>query len=163
MSIMATTNAVSLTPFSSYSSRISVADYKYRKRSASSTKVFASRGSSSSSSEAYDHQSYRRFSLVDENMIVLRKRIHEMKMVERNYEPPSDWNHWEKKYYTSYDSFICQALGLLQSHLMKTRPSLALGIMALLLLSLPMSTTMIFFHFLDFSKEVLAGGVHILS
>ncbi|KAK8498686.1 hypothetical protein V6N12_000988 [Hibiscus sabdariffa] len=28
---------------------------------------------------------------VDEDMIVLRKRIHEMKMVERNYEPPADW------------------------------------------------------------------------
>uniref|UniRef100_A0A6N2LF95 Uncharacterized protein n=1 Tax=Salix viminalis TaxID=40686 RepID=A0A6N2LF95_SALVM len=25
---------------------------------------------------------------VDESMVVLRKRIHEMKMVERNYEPP---------------------------------------------------------------------------
>ena len=99
---------------------------------------------------------------MDENMIVLRKRIHEMKMVERNYEPPSDWNDWEKRYYTSYDSFICQALGLLQSHLMNTRPSLALGIMGLLLLSLPMSTTMLLFHLLDFSKEVFAGAVHMV-
>lgn len=155
------TNAVSVSPFLSYSSRRRVTDYNYRKRSASSTKVFASRRSSSS--EDYDHhQSYRSFRLVDENMIVLRKRIHEMKMVERNYEPPSDWNDWEKRYYTSYDSFICQALGLLQSHLMNTRPSLALGIMGLLLLSLPMSTTMLLFHLLDFSKEVFAGAVHMV-
>lgn len=86
-----------------------------------------------------------------------------MKMVERNYEPPSDWNDWEKKYYTSYDSFICQALGLLQSYLMDTRPSLALGMMGLVLLSLPMSTTVVLFHLLDLSKEVFAVGVPMIN
>ncbi|KAH8511334.1 hypothetical protein H0E87_008770 [Populus deltoides] len=45
-------------------------------------------------------------SLVDESMLVLRKRIHEMKMVERNYEPPEEWMEWEKQCYTSYDEFI---------------------------------------------------------
>ena len=29
--------------------------------------------------------------LVDEDLIVLRKIIHEMKKVERNYEPLEDW------------------------------------------------------------------------
>ncbi|KAB5560936.1 hypothetical protein DKX38_005893 [Salix brachista] len=43
---------------------------------------------------------------VDESMVVLRKRIHEMKMVERNYEPPEEWMEWEKQCYTSYDEFI---------------------------------------------------------
>ncbi|GKV14461.1 hypothetical protein SLEP1_g25341 [Rubroshorea leprosula] len=28
-------------------------------------------------------------------MIVLRKRIHEMKMIERNYELPEDWMDWD--------------------------------------------------------------------
>ncbi|KAL6982114.1 hypothetical protein U1Q18_023730 [Sarracenia purpurea var. burkii] len=37
----------------------------------------------------------RRRGQVDENLIVLRKRIHEMKMKERNYEPPSHWMEWD--------------------------------------------------------------------
>ncbi|KAK8498689.1 hypothetical protein V6N12_000991 [Hibiscus sabdariffa] len=48
----------------------------------------------------------RRRRPVDEDMIVLRKRIHEMKMVDRNYEPPTNWMEWEKRYYTSYDSIL---------------------------------------------------------
>ncbi|KAJ7000469.1 hypothetical protein NC653_011069 [Populus alba x Populus x berolinensis] len=44
--------------------------------------------------------------LVDESMPALRKRIHEMKMAERNYEPPEEWMEWEKQCYTSYDEFI---------------------------------------------------------
>ena len=55
-------------------------------------------------------------------------------MMERNYEPPSEWMHWEKQIYTSYDSFICEMMGLLQIQLMNTRPSLALGILALLII-----------------------------
>ncbi|KAI9075079.1 hypothetical protein K1719_042977 [Acacia pycnantha] len=67
-------------------------------------------------------------STVGENMIVLRKRIHEMKMIEKNYESSVDWMDWEKCYYTSYDSMICDALGVLQTQLMNTRPSLVLGL-----------------------------------
>ncbi|OIW12897.1 hypothetical protein TanjilG_15817 [Lupinus angustifolius] len=48
--------------------------------------------------------------LVDEGMIVLRKRIHEMNMIKGSYEPPSDWMNWENHYYTSYDSVICEAM-----------------------------------------------------
>ncbi|TXG57242.1 hypothetical protein EZV62_018555 [Acer yangbiense] len=80
--------------------------------------------------------------VVDESMIVLRKRLHEMKMVERNYEPPTEWMEWEKRYYTSYDSIICEVMGVSQSCLMNTRPSLALGMLALVLLSVPTSTAM---------------------
>ncbi|KAG7591732.1 hypothetical protein ISN45_Aa01g007250 [Arabidopsis thaliana x Arabidopsis arenosa] len=47
---------------------------------------------------------YRGGRTVDENMVVLRKRIHEMKMVERNYEPPSHWMQWEKRLYCNYES-----------------------------------------------------------
>jgi len=43
---------------------------------------------------------------VDESMIILRKRIREMKMIERNYEHPEDWMEWEKQYYACYDAFI---------------------------------------------------------
>ncbi|WVY97069.1 hypothetical protein V8G54_029220 [Vigna mungo] len=95
--------------------------------------------------------------LVDEGMITLRKRIHEMNMIERNYEPPSDWMDWEKRYYTKYDSIICEALGVLQTQLMNTRPSLALGAMALVAISVPTSSAVAFFHFVQFAKAVLAG------
>ncbi|XP_021824203.1 uncharacterized protein LOC110765396 [Prunus avium] len=127
---------------------------RHRKRAArSATRVFAS------SRKEADHEPYRqnfyRSRLVDENMIVLRKRVHEMKMVERNYEPPSDWLDWEKRYYTTYDSFICQLMGLLQSQLMNTRPSFALATLALIILSLPTSTLLLFFHLLDLTKGVL--------
>ncbi|KAI9170280.1 hypothetical protein LWI28_025485 [Acer negundo] len=99
--------------------------------------------------------------VVDENMIVLRKRMHEMKMVERNYEPPAEWMEWEKRYYTSYDSIICEVMGVLQSCLMNTRPSMALGMLALVLLSVPTSTAMFSFQILEITKGILAG-IHIL-
>ncbi|KAK7390927.1 hypothetical protein VNO78_19133 [Psophocarpus tetragonolobus] len=83
--------------------------------------------------------------LVDESMIILRKRIHEMK---RNYEAPSHWMDWEKRYYTKYDSTICEAVGLLQTHLMNTRPSLALAAITLFAITVPTSSILLFFHFL---------------
>ncbi|KAI4313824.1 hypothetical protein L6164_026774 [Bauhinia variegata] len=100
--------------------------------------------------------------LVDESMIVLRKRIHEMKMMERNYEPPSDWMAWEKRYYTSYDSMICDAMGILQTQLMNTRPSLALGIIALVAMSVPTSAAVVLSHLLDMSKVVFLGINHLI-
>ncbi|XP_019452448.1 PREDICTED: uncharacterized protein LOC109354413 [Lupinus angustifolius] len=98
--------------------------------------------------------------LVDESMIVLRKRIHEMNMIERNYEPPSEWMDWEKGYYTSYNSNICEAMGFLQTQLLNTRPSLALGVMALVAISVPISSALVLFHFLEFSKAAMAG-IHL--
>ncbi|KAK7357690.1 hypothetical protein VNO80_16985 [Phaseolus coccineus] len=95
--------------------------------------------------------------LVDEGMITLRKRIHEMNMIERNYEPPSDWMEWEKRYYTKYDSIICEALGVLQTQLMNTRPGLALGAMALVAISVPASSAVLFFHLVELAKALLAG------
>ncbi|XP_061991225.1 uncharacterized protein LOC133709479 [Rosa rugosa] len=115
----------------------------------------------SSRKEAHDHHQNYSSRLVDENMIVLRKKIHEMKMVERNYEPPAEWMDWEKRYYTSYDSFICQVMGLLQSQLMNTRPSLALAFMALIVLSVPASTFMVFSHLLEITKGALTSGFGI--
>ncbi|KAK1280471.1 hypothetical protein QJS04_geneDACA002986 [Acorus gramineus] len=77
--------------------------------------------------------------LVDESMIVLRKRIREMEMIERNYEPPSHWMDWEKRWYATYQSDVCDAVGLLQDLLMEARPGVALGVMVLVLLSVPAS------------------------
>ncbi|CAK7344161.1 unnamed protein product [Dovyalis caffra] len=63
-----------------------------------------------------DWRRYGESVLVDESMIVLRKRIHEMKMVERNYEPPEEWMEWEKQCYTSYDEFVCKFVGVLPNN-----------------------------------------------
>lgn len=100
--------------------------------------------------------------LVDEDMIVLRMRIHEIKMSEKSQAevPASDWMEWEKKYYTEdYDSDICEAVGLLQSRLMDTRPSLALAMLGLVSLSVPISLGLVLLHFVDAAKVVF-GGFH---
>ncbi|GAB4828807.1 hypothetical protein Ancab_018468 [Ancistrocladus abbreviatus] len=100
--------------------------------------------------EPYEHHDFDyNGRLVDENMIVLRMRIQEMKMIERNYEAPSDWMAWEKQWYAKYGSFVCEVTGMLQSQLMNTRPSLALGMMALITLSVPTSAVLILFQLLS--------------
>ncbi|KAJ0257037.1 Mediator of RNA polymerase II transcription subunit [Hirschfeldia incana] len=92
---------------------------------------------------------YKGGKLVDENMVVLRKRIHEMKMVERNYEPPTHWMQWEKRIYCGYDATICDALCILQTSLMNSRPSVAFGTLLLILVSVPVSTAFFAFRILD--------------
>ncbi|XP_022725978.1 uncharacterized protein LOC111282234 [Durio zibethinus] len=126
----------------------------HHRNKAISRKILAMRRS-----EAHDQNCSRR--LVDENMIVLRKRIHELKMIQRNYEPPADWMEWEKRYYTSYDSIICDVLGVLQSQLMNTRPSLALGMLALIMLSVPTAAALTFFHLMEITKGVVAA-IHLI-
>ncbi|CAL9779465.1 unnamed protein product [Musa acuminata subsp. burmannicoides] len=95
--------------------------------------------------------------LVDQSMIVLRKRIHEMKMAETNYEAPSEWMDWEKRYYTSYHADVCEILCLLQTLLMDTRPSLAIGMIAVVVLSVPTSAIFIAFHLMAAANAILAG------
>lgn len=128
-----------------------------KSRAFESTRIYSRRRSS----EAHDHQNYSgEHRVVDENLIVLRKRIHEMKMIERNYEPPSEWMDWEKRYYASYDSYICEAMGFLQAQLMNTRPSLALGMIALIAFSVPTSTAVVMSYFMDIINSGLAG-IHL--
>ncbi|KAK3003217.1 hypothetical protein RJ639_018890 [Escallonia herrerae] len=95
---------------------------------------------------ASGRESYYGGRRVDESMIVLRKRIHEMKVMERNYEPPRDWMEWEKQYFACYDENICGLVGLLQLALMNTRPSFALGMLALITMSVPASVVMVASH-----------------
>ncbi|OMO60540.1 hypothetical protein CCACVL1_24052 [Corchorus capsularis] len=91
--------------------------------------------------------------LVDENMVVLRKRIQEMNMLEKNYEAPQHWMEWEKQYKKeNYDVDVCEAVGFLQSKLMETRPSVALGMGALLLFSVSSSSAMVLFHLMAMIK-----------
>lgn len=93
--------------------------------------------------------------LVDENMIVLRMRIREMKISETSEEPPSDWMEWEKQYYKHYDEDVCEVIGQLQSYLMSIRPSLALGMAAVVTLSVPVSAGMFFLHVIEMAKAIL--------
>lgn len=116
---------------------------------------------SAAASSGKDHY-YGGGRLVDENMIVLRKRIHEMKMVERNYEPPSHWMDWEKRFYSSYDSVICDSVGLLQSFLMNSRPNVAIATLLFLLVSIPVSSTAIAFRLLDLFHWLLAVATSAL-
>lgn len=99
----------------------------------------------------------KRRHVVDENMIVLRKRIHEMKMIERNYEPPADWMDWEKQCYTSYDENICMLVGSLQSFLINTRPSLAIGMIMIITMSIPASTLMIILRLMEMANGSLSS------
>lgn len=95
--------------------------------------------------------------MVEEGMIVLRKRIHETKMFEKNYEPPSEWMEWEKQYYSSYDSMICDVMGLLQSWLMESRPSMVLGAVALIIVSLSTTSALAIYHLLRMATAILSG------
>ncbi|XP_057994441.1 uncharacterized protein LOC131174685 [Hevea brasiliensis] len=54
---------------------------------------------------------------VDENMIVLRMRIKDMKLLEgRHHDDHQDpCSDWEKKYYVHYNADVCEAMGLLQN------------------------------------------------
>ncbi|KAL7132357.1 hypothetical protein ABFS83_12G068600 [Erythranthe nasuta] len=90
--------------------------------------------------------------LVDENLIVLRMRIHEANMIEKNYEPPREWMDWERRFYASYDTIICDAMGHLQTYLMETRPSLVLGMIALIALSLPTSIGVVIYNLFQLIK-----------
>ncbi|KAG8382797.1 hypothetical protein BUALT_Bualt05G0114600 [Buddleja alternifolia] len=92
--------------------------------------------------------------LVDQNLIILRQRIHEMTIMEKNYTPPSNWMGWVKKWYKYYDSDVLELVGLSQILLMNSRPSLVLGVLALLILSVFMSSFVILCSLVEIVKGV---------
>ncbi|KZV34347.1 Mediator of RNA polymerase II transcription subunit 18 [Dorcoceras hygrometricum] len=102
--------------------------------------------------EIHDHNFGRR-SIVDENMIVLRQRIHEIDTVD---DPPSGWMDWEKDIYPSYDMIICDGMRFLQSYLMETRPSVALGMIGLIALSVPISIGVVLLNLMELSRGLLS-------
>ncbi|XP_020088960.1 uncharacterized protein LOC109710650 [Ananas comosus] len=93
---------------------------------------------------------------VDEDLITLRKRIREMRDAERANDggdddgdeglltTTSDWTEWERQYYEEqYLSDVCEFVGLVQTLLMSTRPSVAVGSIALIGLSVPTALILI--------------------
>jgi hypothetical protein len=77
--------------------------------------------------------------LVDEGMTVLRRKIREARMAETNYEAPTGWASWEKRYYPAYVSDVSALTGTLQLMLMGTRPGVAVAVAALVLGGVPVS------------------------
>nr|GME05274.1 mediator of RNA polymerase II transcription subunit [Ipomoea batatas] len=83
-----------------------------------------------------DHRCGGRNKMVDENMIVLRLRIKEMKALEGDdgdRKAEMHWMGWEKEYVKHYNEDVCEFVGLLQRFLMEKRPALGLGLMAVVL------------------------------
>ncbi|KAL5743394.1 hypothetical protein ACOSQ2_026510 [Xanthoceras sorbifolium] len=116
----------------------------------------SSRGSSKSNGGDHDHCYGGR--LVDENMIVLRMRIRETKMLETRSELSTpNWMEWEKKYYANdgYDQDVLEAIGFLQNRMMNMRPGLALGLIAIVALSLVMSTGVVLFHAFQIAHVII--------
>ncbi|KAJ1282848.1 hypothetical protein BS78_03G083400 [Paspalum vaginatum] len=98
--------------------------------------------------------------LVDEGMVVLRRRIHEMEAAERGWEPPQDWAAWEKEWYATYDADVCGLVGALQAFLMGLRPGVGVGLVAAILLALPASAFVLASHLLDASRAIVSNLQH---
>jgi hypothetical protein len=98
--------------------------------------------------------------LVDEGMVELRRRIHEMRAAERNWEPPAEWAAWEKEWYGTYDADVCHLVAALQRILLRARPGVGVGIVAALVLAVPASAFVLASHLLDASRGVLSNLPH---
>ena len=98
--------------------------------------------------------------LVDEGMVVLRRRIHEMRAAERNWEPPEEWAAWEKEWYGTYDADVCDLVGALQGFLLSSRPGVGVGILAVLVLAVPASAFALVSHLLDASRAIISNLHH---
>ncbi|CAA2953384.1 uncharacterized protein LOC111382764 [Olea europaea subsp. europaea] len=97
---------------------------------------------------------------VDENISVLRLHIKKMKLLESTrsiQKPSSDWMEWEKKIFTRYHEDVCDTVALLQTYLMNTRPSVALGMIALVAISVPLSSSVAMVNVLKIAKGLLEG------
>ncbi|KAL5809976.1 hypothetical protein ACOSQ4_026544 [Xanthoceras sorbifolium] len=133
---------------------------KPRKRKPSTLIIFAtsSRSGGGSNSKKNNKGGEHRGRLVDENMIVLRMRIQEtLRNEEEEATPPSNWMEWEKSYYAhnGYNEDVFEAIGFLQNCLMNIRPGLALGFIALVALSLVMSTGVVVFHAVKIAQIII--------
>ncbi|KAG8384145.1 hypothetical protein BUALT_Bualt04G0087800 [Buddleja alternifolia] len=100
----------------------------------------------------------------DENMVVLKMRIKKLKVSEKissnqgaEAAPSKDWKDWEKKIFTRYHESVFDSMELLQSYLMNTRPSLALGILTLVAMSVPLSSSVVMVNALKVARGLLAG------
>ncbi|KAL0396731.1 UNVERIFIED_CONTAM: hypothetical protein Scaly_0121500 [Sesamum calycinum] len=114
-----------------------------RKPTSSTTSPRAMKRDANREKDRHDHK------LVDENMIVLKMRIQEIKRKEEELSQAvrtsnSSWMEWEKQWCKNeYESDVYEAVGFLQIMLMNTRPSLVLGLLALLMFTTSTSLALV--------------------
>ncbi|XP_054824866.1 uncharacterized protein LOC129322595 [Prosopis cineraria] len=141
-----------------------VAPSKYFITTTSNNNVIVTRRSFFSTSASKKDSNYGHHyngKLVDESMIVLRMRIREIEMEKKQREKEEKrsgggWRivEWERRYWEeNYGSDICEAVGLLQTLLIETRPCLALGILVLAFLSVSLSMSLSVFHLVELGKQ----------
>ncbi|KAI3453101.1 hypothetical protein Pfo_009764 [Paulownia fortunei] len=123
--------------------------------------VCARKRDANSHDKGHDHVRGR---LVDENMIVLRMRIQEMKMKEeeeqQNHVTKSGkyWMEWEREWCKNYESDVVEGVGFLQTWMMNSRPSMVLGMVALLIFSVSTSLAVALCYLLDFVMGLHFSG-----
>ncbi|KAL6627530.1 hypothetical protein ACP70R_031256 [Stipagrostis hirtigluma subsp. patula] len=94
----------------------------------------------------------------EEDMAVLRRRIDEVRAAECYWEPPAEWAAWERAWYQygSYDANVCQLAGALQAYLLSCRPAVAVGLLAVVVLSVPAAALLVAGQLLDASRALIS-------
>ncbi|KAH9534960.1 hypothetical protein CY35_17G029500 [Sphagnum magellanicum] len=78
--------------------------------------------------------------MVDDNMMILRKRIQSLRAQEKFYDMPAEWMEWERNAYASYRADIGLLLSTIQSQLLTMRPGIALSIVTISLAIFPVAS-----------------------
>lgn len=78
--------------------------------------------------------------MVDDNMMILRKRIQSLRAQEKFSDMPAEWMEWERNAYASYRADICLLLSTIQSQLLTMRPGIALSIVSISLAIFPVAS-----------------------
>ncbi|KAL6848273.1 hypothetical protein ACP4OV_022401 [Aristida adscensionis] len=97
----------------------------------------------------------------EDDMVVLRRRIHEVRAAECYRRPPAGWAAWEKEWYEhgSYDASVRELVGALHAFLLRRRPAVAVGLLAAAALGVPASALLLAGHLLDAARG-LASSLH---
>lgn len=107
---------------------------------------------------------------VDENPVILKIDLKKMKFLleasknqddqERILPSSSDLIEWERKLLNDYQVDVFEVIELLLSSLMSTRPSLALGVLAMMAMSVPFTESVFLENLFKVAKRLL-GGSHV--
>merc|ERR1712226_1454906 len=81
--------------------------------------------------------------MVDANMILLRKRMFDLKMQDKNDKTPEERMEWEKKLYPAYHAHVLMAMQWLQCSLINTHPIVAFTLLGLISASVSLSVVIV--------------------
>ncbi|KAM3411796.1 hypothetical protein ACQJBY_003455 [Aegilops geniculata] len=110
--------------------------------------------------------------MVDEGMATLRRRIREVEDEEEEPEtepepeeeggvdlfvPPGEWTELERRHHGLYVAGVREALGILFALLVRARPGLGAGVVALVLLSVPVSVLLVSAELVRAVHSILAA------